>query len=642
MWNARMRTLALLEESLSGSPVRPIADGRNDGGVGGIEKLNGHNEAYFCPVFIPSKARYHSERGTISLLIQDKVPFTLVVQPEELTLYEQLVDRLVKKWWGDVHNNGQGGTEDGTDGDELRFLFPRHGLQRNSSLFSQELLSTRPCTPPPPPPLSRRRDAFDVRRLVKIHALPLSDQGVSYVRNYILTELVPRALATSLPSSSSAPRAAQWFWVMDDDIQRFYMAWDEKNHVITPRELFTEVYTRIQELHGNICDMNGIAIFSLEYPRFAYTYGDSDVALNSYNNIASLFRYDLLPPDCKYRFRIREDYDYTLQLINHGMMTARFRNLSFEVPGMAEMAGGMTDYYKTQKEDIRLQNKLFLETWPAVAQECIKGKGALQREDIRVRWDLLHPKRNPDPSATLRCRTPMQKKAHKPLSNGIDETESMAKNGYENTTTIEMSTRKLKGKRTRSSEAAREANKQRNEKQKQKMTLKTKTSLHGKEGEEARRKRVNCGIKRQPPEWKGYALERWRYLTVHEAERLHLHLIPSEKLRVGQTVAVVPPMFDQNPSVVEAVLVDKKVMRRRRSERNGGQGATDAKKGSEVDIVVEWSAVARGLPLLYVTRCYELPMEGVDVAAAAVDAFFEKEWEEEEEEEEDGRVKQGQ
>ncbi|EKF29630.1 hypothetical protein MOQ_006574 [Trypanosoma cruzi marinkellei] len=637
MWNARMRIPTLLEESLSGSPVPLIADGRNDGGVEGIENLNGNNEAFFCPVFIPSKARYHSERGTISLLIQDKVPFTLVVQPEELTLYERLVDRLTKKWWGDVQNNGQGGTEDGTDGDALRLLFPRHGLQRNSSLLSQELLPTPPCTPPLPPPLTRRQDASDVRRLVKIHALPLSDQGVSYVRNYILTELVPRALATSLSSSSSASRAAQWFWVMDDDIQRFYMARDEKNHVITPRELFTEVYTRIQELHGKICDMNSIAIFSLEYPRFAYTYGDSDIALNSYNNIASLFRYDLLPPECKYRFRIREDYDYTLQLINHGMKTARFRNLSFEVPRMAEMAGGMTDYYKTQKEDIRRQNKLFLETWPAVAQECIKGKGALQREDIRVRWDLLHPKRNPDPSATLRCRTPMQKKANKPLSYGIDEAESMAKSGREKRTTIEMGTRKLKGKRDRPSEAAQEAKKQRNEKQKQKKTPTKNTTSHGKGGEEAKRKEANFGIKRRPPEWKGYVLERWRYLTVHEAEQLHLHLIPSEKLRVGQTVAVVPPLFDQNPSVVEAVLVDKKVMRRRRSEKKGEQGATDAKKGSEVDVVVEWSAVARGLPLLYVTCCYEVPMEGVDVAAAAVDAFFEKEWEEEDEEKE-GKV----
>ncbi|RNF26586.1 uncharacterized protein Tco025E_01356 [Trypanosoma conorhini] len=414
---------------------------------------------------------------------------------------------------------------------------------------------------------------------------------------------------------------------MDDDIQRFYMAWNGKNSAITPRQLFTEVYSRIQAMHGSACDMNDVAVFSLEYPRFAYKYGDRDLALNSYNNIASLFRYDLLPPECVYRFRIREDYDYTLQLISHGLKTARFRNLSFEVPGMAEMPGGMTDYYKTQKDDIRRQNKVFVEMWPAVAQECVKGKGGLQREDIRVRWDLLHPRKNPNPGATLQCRTPLKTRAHKPRSHSINGTVSKTNEGCVNTSGDAKKV-KLKAKRNRSSDAAQEAKTPKEEEHDLQMTLRATATLHG---EACAKKKASKVEIRSPPEWKGYVLERWRCLTVHEALGLHLRVIPSERLRLGQTVAVVPPLFEQTPSVVQAVLVDKSIVRRRRGGKAEGVGTMETEKGAEADTVVEWSAVARGLPLLSVRRCYEVPVVGVDVAAAAVDAFFEREWDKEKE-----------
>ncbi|ESL08428.1 hypothetical protein TRSC58_03869 [Trypanosoma rangeli SC58] len=633
MRRAKMQSPTLLGESHVGDGVHLEVDSCDNDDFGYAARATGdttcvdvgnsntHAAEYFCPVFVPSKSRYHSERGTISLLIRDKVPFTLVVEPEERVQYEQLVDRLLKKWWwgaGDAKEDG------------AQWLSQRPGIRQMSRLPSQALVSVPPCTPPPPAPLPRRRqrDVTEVRKLVNIQSLPLSDQGVSYVRNYILTELVSRAL----PTTSSVllnDRTAQWFWVMDDDIQRFYMAWNGKNSVITPRQLFTEVYSRIQTLHGSACDMNDIAVFSLEYPRFAYKCGDGDLALNSYNNIASLFRYDLVPPDCRYRFRIREDYDYTLQLICHGLKTARFRNLSFEVPGMGEMAGGMTSYYKTQKEDIRLQNKMFVETWPAVAQECIKGKGVLQREDIRVRWDLLHPKKNSNPSATLNCRTPLQTKAHKSLPHNINAAHPKTNEGC-GKTVGSAKKGKLKAKRSRSSHATREARKPEEDVEEQTLqrTSMTTTGLTEKNHTERKASKVEI---RKPPEWKGYVLERWRCITEHEALGLHLHPIPSERLRLGQTVAVVPPLFHQTPSVVEAVLIDKSIVRKRRVRKTEGPGTTEVKRGSEEDTVVEWSAVARGLPILSVTCCYEVPAVGVSVAAAAVDAFFEREWEKENE-----------
>ncbi|RNF26587.1 uncharacterized protein Tco025E_01357 [Trypanosoma conorhini] len=152
MRDAQLQSPTLLGESPPTSGVRLVADSHKNCDLGyaacatgattscvGVGDASGQTREYFCPVFVPSKSRHHTGRGTISLLIQDKVPFTLVVQPEERTLYDALVDRLVKKWWGDA-------------GDDASQWLPQHpGPQQDSWLPSQVLGSAPPCTPPPRP-----------------------------------------------------------------------------------------------------------------------------------------------------------------------------------------------------------------------------------------------------------------------------------------------------------------------------------------------------------------------------------------------------------------------------------------------------------------------------------------------------------
>lgn len=263
---------------------------------------------------------------------------------------------------------------------------------------------------------------------------------------------------------------------------------------------------------SNFTQLPQTACISLEYSRFAYTYDDTALACNSYNNIACLFNYFLLHSPREviyfpqqqqhqhhmsvaggvrssnevlgcgvafsqfsitsqrrtatsggrafnnstedeqqgegendeneeeeegrllrelqrdyanaaharqlnrnsstsmvwYKYTIREDYDFTLQLIARGMCTLRFRNLSFEVPQMAKLRGGMTDYYKTCSDEIRQQNALFVAQWPSVAVPWTKGKNVTERDDIKVRWDLLHPSRARHPGAFLFLSEPLR------------------------------------------------------------------------------------------------------------------------------------------------------------------------------------------------------------------------------------------
>ncbi|KAG8342508.1 hypothetical protein TRVL_06664 [Trypanosoma vivax] len=598
---------------------------------------------YFCPIFILSKGRFLNERGTVSLFIKEGVPFRLVVEKHEAALYEQLVDRLAEKWWG-------------SDSISDRALNHRKMVSPPSKASTAKkrpaagMIAPPPCTPPPPllkgPDEGKPRS---VRALVKIEVLPASGKGVSYARNHILTKLVPPLMSLDNPGrrcscSRSVGKKSRytgcperWFWVFDDDIVRFFIAVGKKNFNISAREVFASVYSRIAHLHGVACDMSDVAIFSLEYSRYAFQYGDDDLALNSYNNIASLYRYDLIPQGMHYRFRIREDYDFTLQLISKGLKTARFRNLSFDVPCMAEAPGGMTDYYRNQKEDIRRQNRLFVSKWPTVAQECVKGKGAQLRDDIRVRWNLLNPRGNNDPRSTLL----QKRKAFKGK-----EAKGGATSGCSNSTVPNK-------KRSRSSSEQRErlqrtaphdvcktnsgSNTISRVNKKIKMDgvtvseFEKSASCHGQkllqpaaeiEGG-SNSKALKCRVKADR-KWLGYVMKDWRYLTEEEEESLGLQVIQPDALRPGMQVAAVLPYFEQQPSVVSAILIEKHRVRPPRKSR-AIQRCGDREESMQKEPVAdwEWSAVADEVDMLTLTRCFKIPPGGTKVLAAAVDAFFE-------------------
>lgn len=263
-------------------------------------------------VFIPSKGRADLKTSTWTLLMADKIHVNVVVEPHEVKAY---TEALADHW---------------------RRLCPKR------------------------------------KREFTVHALPKSNQGVSYARNHILAKLVPRD---------------GWFWIMDDDITAFHRAANGKAARVTAAEMFAEVWRRMQLAKA----VQQIAIFSLDYQQFAWNYNDSNVIVNSYCNIAVCMNMERLPKNIRYRFRVREDYDFVLQVIKSGRCVLRFRNLAFSVPSMGSRDGGMRPYYENELRDIRLQNKLFLEAWGHVAEERVKGteSAGTSRFDVKVRWGAL-------------------------------------------------------------------------------------------------------------------------------------------------------------------------------------------------------------------------------------------------------------
>eukprot|EP00796_Vickermania_ingenoplastis_P005160 gene5160-3709_t len=497
-----------------------------------------------------------------------------------------------------------------------------------------------------------------------------------------------------------------YYWVLDDDIHSFVAGrGSEKNTLLSPREMMCEVERRMLKMEknctrkaaaldptgsiftckeeallnnymspgqplGNIINTDTFehfdktAILSLEYSRYTFldAYSDNAIAVNSYNNIACLFRYDLLHiPTTKtvqffptnasgvrsvgetlvgyaghmmwYRFAVREDYDFTLQLIARGFYTIRFRNIGFDVPQMTKLRGGMTDYYKNCQTDILDQNKRFVVQWPSISQRCLKGKNSTRREDIRIRWDLLHPAKARYPGAYLYLRellpqiAPINPEKLQEELNSIAATEAKAK--VECGTTLpakdavgppeervpplreENVTKRFRIEGAPSTEEIKKTvvDSLSSSSAGQDVVATSEPEVSGKSTVPSRPLRK---------EWKGFTVESWRDVVPSEAKAFGLTPIPSEQLRVGRQVAVIPPNFADKPSVVVALLVDA-------TPTVAKHSALCARYPNQEEEVTEWSAVAqqvRGMRILTTVYCYEVPSEPLEVIAARIDALY--------------------
>ncbi len=482
----------------------------------------------YPPIFIPSRGRSRQQRGTLHNLVAANIPATVVVEPHEVALYQALVDSLI------AASRQQAETELKPSDEELP---PRERFLRSSW---------------------------------PVVSLPLSDQGVSYVRNFILHTLAPKA---------EVGRGDAFFWVMDDDIRDFFRADGKANVKVAFPEMLQIAFERAK-LYPDA------AIFSLEYSFFAYTYVDTSVAINSYNNIAVLFNRRLLPQQLQYRWRIREDYDFTLQLIRAGGKTVRFRNLSFNVPRMKDIKGGMTEFYESKTDEICKANKVFVAEWCSVAREVIKGTGDKVRRDIQVKWVMLNPVRCADPAAVLRSKVPLPAVASQPHSQRHE------------------SRKRARGKRRRGSSSSDTEEDEETEES---------DSDGSDESQAAVRSRAPCVVRVRPPRpkaplrektqpgWKGYGLEEWRDVpdAVATDERIGLKLLAPHEIKLGTSCAIIPVWM----SVAQNLLV-----------------VTVIEVARRPPAAPEWTGVAgkefRGVPLQTFSKAYAIPADLAEKDAA--------------------------
>jgi hypothetical protein len=205
-----------------------------------------------------------------------------------------------------------------------------------------------------------------------ILTLEKNNQGLYYVRDFTKTY----AEKTNV----------KWYWVIDDDISKFYRTENNKNKPITPHEALTSA----EELFSSM----PIALGSLEYQQYAWSqkklfkinsYADCVVCFNTEKT--KKYNYDL-------QFQLKGDRDMALQIMKDKQYVMRALQISFSCPKFGSNKGGLFDVYNKLKLE-KTMAELLAKKWGnryVILQKKLTKDGI--RYDAKINWKAFSVKIN--------------------------------------------------------------------------------------------------------------------------------------------------------------------------------------------------------------------------------------------------------
>lgn len=195
--------------------------------------------------------------------------------------------------------------------------------------------------------------------------LPLSNKGITYVRNYI--------------KGYARNKGYKYYWMVDDDVTNVYMR--------SGTQLIKLPLTELPVIGTELKLLPNAAICSLEYRQFAWSstkpfvkdsFCDSFVFINT--ELTGNINYDN-------EVEGKEDRDFAMQCIRRGYNTYRTTLFAFSAPPNGSNKGGLKEiFYDCGKEELCALN--MVKKWgESVCQKIIKNDG---RHDIKIHWNNIN------------------------------------------------------------------------------------------------------------------------------------------------------------------------------------------------------------------------------------------------------------
>lgn len=191
--------------------------------------------------------------------------------------------------------------------------------------------------------------------------LPQNNFGLSNVRNYIL--------------NYAKSKGEDFFWMIDDDVTSFYTRQGTK--------LFKNVeqaFTISEALLNN-----KVGQIAMEYRQFAWS-ANKDFIENSYADVCVCINTNV---HARYRNEVllKEDRDFTMQIIKSGMLVLRSTIACFSAPKNGSNKGGLFEYYASKQKEIESVEKM-IEIWGEnICAKQIKNDG---RVDCKIHWSKIN------------------------------------------------------------------------------------------------------------------------------------------------------------------------------------------------------------------------------------------------------------
>jgi len=191
--------------------------------------------------------------------------------------------------------------------------------------------------------------------------LDRDDQGIAYVRGCI-----KRIAGTG------------WYWMLDDDISAFYETVGGRNRRVNAAQA-------LRGAEKFFTADASVAQAALEYQQFAWSstkpvkyVGYCDVAVCIHANRTAF---------CSYRpeVALKEDRDFTLQVLASGYRTARVCAYSFAAPKNGSNEGGLQAEYAKSGREASASMRM-CQLWPGVCTPLNKPDG---RKDVKINWRAM-------------------------------------------------------------------------------------------------------------------------------------------------------------------------------------------------------------------------------------------------------------
>jgi hypothetical protein len=194
--------------------------------------------------------------------------------------------------------------------------------------------------------------------------LSQSNKGIGFVRNSIL--------------QFARASSSEWYWMLDDDISSMSQQVGTKN----VKKTFGFVLEEATQLFQSCPDLGQGA---LEYQQFSWS-AKKNLVFNSYCDVAVFI-------NVKRTFHInyrpmvdlKEDRDFTLQILASGLCTARASRFGFAAPKNGSNEGGLKDVYAQSGREVQAVERM-CELWPGIVEKQIKPDG---RVDCKIHWSLF-------------------------------------------------------------------------------------------------------------------------------------------------------------------------------------------------------------------------------------------------------------
>jgi hypothetical protein len=203
--------------------------------------------------------------------------------------------------------------------------------------------------------------AYQQANVPNLLVLPESNQGIAYVRNYILEH--------------SRSIGAQWIWMVDDDVQGFGYAKQGKT-IKGTSDILSSFQARVSPYKF---PLNGI-----NYCQYAWSYsnGKSRFYINRKTaEVCTLIYIPKITWQYRPRLNLKEDRDFCMQAIKYSDGIIVDTHSWFACPGVGSNAGGLQEHYKANNDALAAAR--FVAEWSPFAKLQKKGSRTDAKLDLK-------------------------------------------------------------------------------------------------------------------------------------------------------------------------------------------------------------------------------------------------------------------